>query len=187
MSESDSYYYYQKVTFLVHKEQNPVILFVFRYIVPFTLPIFFSLAFLFNNYIFILLIYVVPFILFFFNYFLFRSIDSGEMIFFKDKIQIKSEKININSPFTKFENIEIILNEYGGQKTGMYSTSRGYNNRITFTHGFDDYEFEIVLSKKNVEYLYENMDKWNEQFDDVIEIKNYSFWRFFRFGVKYFS
>ena len=182
---SESNYYYQKVRFFEFKNSDPIALFAMRYLFPFIIPILIFLAYLFKDGQFIISIFAVPILgllldLLFFN----KTVDSGDIIFYKDKMKVTSNKISIEATLDRFDDIKIVINEYEGQILSMISTSRGGNNRMTFTFENIEYDFEISLNEKNIKFLYENLESWNKNFEGIISIKNYSSWRFFRFWFK---
>lgn len=182
---SESYYYYQKVRFFEFKKSDPMALFAMRNFIPFSIPILIFLAYVFKEGYFIISIFAIPFIgllldLLFFN----KSIDSGDLIFYKDKMKVTSNNISIEANLDRFDDIKIVINEYEGQILSMISTSKGGNNRMTFTFENKEYDFEIYLNEKNIQFLYENLEFWNTNFEEVMTIKNNSSWRFFRFWFK---
>lgn len=184
---SESFYYYQKVGFIEHQEKDEVVLFMLRYILPFTLPISLLLAFGFKESIVFLFGVGITLFLLILERFFDKTIDQGEIIFYEDRIKITSNNINMEASYDQFKDIKIVINEYEGQKTGRYSSSLGFNNRMNFTYESEPYEFEVILLKRNIEFIYENRAKWNRQFGVNITLKNFTDWRFIRPFVSYYS
>jgi hypothetical protein len=184
---SESFYYYQKVGFLVHEDIDDGLRLLLRCILPFTLPIVFLLVFVFQEIALLLIGIVVPILLEIWERFFNKTIDQGEIVFYDDRIKITSNTINMEASYDQFKDMKIVINEYEGQKTGRYSSSLGYNNRMNFTYESEPYEFEVILLRRNIEFIYENRAKWNRQFGVKITLKNYTDWRFLRFFVRYYS
>ena len=92
---SESFYYYQKVGFLVHEDIDDGLRWLLRYVLPFTLPIVFLLVFVFQEIALLLLGIVVPILLGIWERFFNKTIDQGEIVFYDDRIKITSNHINI--------------------------------------------------------------------------------------------
>jgi hypothetical protein len=92
---SESFYYYQKVGFLVHEDIDDGLRLLLRCILPFTLPIVFLLVFVFQEIALLLIGIVVPILLEIWERFFNKTIDQGEIVFYDDRIKITSNHINI--------------------------------------------------------------------------------------------
>ena len=92
---SESFYYYQKVGFLVHEDIDDGLRLLLRCILPFTLPIVFLLVFVFQEIALLLIGIVVPILLEIWERFFNKTIDRGEIVFYDDRIKITSNHINI--------------------------------------------------------------------------------------------
>lgn len=184
---SESFNYFQKVGFLVHQDKNELLLLMLKYILPFTVPILVILTFVIKERIFLFSCFVVPILMGILERFFNKTIDQGEIIFYDDRIKITSNNINMEASYDQFKDIKIIINEYEGQKTSWNSSSSGHNNRMNFTYESEPYEFEVILLRRNIEFIYENRAKWNRQFGVNITLKNFTDWRFIRPFVSYYS
>lgn len=92
---SESFYYYQKVGFLVHEDIDDGLRLLLRCILPFTLPIVFLLVFVFQEIALLIIGIVVPILLEIWERFFNKTIDQGEIVFYDDRIKITSNHINI--------------------------------------------------------------------------------------------
>jgi len=184
---SESFYYYQKVGFLVHEDIDDGLLFLLRYILPFILPISVLFAFAFHESIVFLFGVGITLFMLILEHFFDKTIDQGEIIFYNDRIKITSKNFNMEGSYDQFKDIKMVINEYEGQKTGRFTSSLGFNNRMNFTYESEPYEFEVILLRRNIEYIYENRAKWNRQFGVNMTLKNYTDWRFLRPFIGYYS